>query len=202
MSIWQEAKEINAKAMAAKAKIASPNTLTAGRYVTGHPDMPAPVDEAYVSIESDRAIIFSSKLPEISSIPLASITNVTAEDHSTLSSRVTATRVLLAGPLALFMKKQKKNESHYVVVDWKEGNFKHNTMFEFEGKKAVTESNILRTALLKAANSAAPMPKEMVAQSIPSNDVVSQLERLAKLRDSGILTDEEFAAQKMKILSA
>ena len=32
-------------------------------------------------------------------------------------------------------------------------------------------------------------------------DVVSQLERLAKLRDQGALTEEEFAAQKAKLLS-
>jgi hypothetical protein len=32
-------------------------------------------------------------------------------------------------------------------------------------------------------------------------DVVSQLERLAKLKEQGILTDEEFQAQKQKILS-
>ncbi len=34
----------------------------------------------------------------------------------------------------------------------------------------------------------------------PSPDVVGQLRELAKLRDDGILTDEEFAAQKAKIL--
>jgi hypothetical protein len=33
-------------------------------------------------------------------------------------------------------------------------------------------------------------------------DVVSQLERLAKLRESGALTEAEFAAQKAKLLGA
>jgi hypothetical protein len=32
-------------------------------------------------------------------------------------------------------------------------------------------------------------------------DVVAQLRSLAELRDQGILTDEEFAAQKAKILA-
>ena len=32
-------------------------------------------------------------------------------------------------------------------------------------------------------------------------DMVEQLERLAELKDKGILTDEEFAAQKAKILN-
>jgi hypothetical protein len=38
---------------------------------------------------------------------------------------------------------------------------------------------------------AAPAPKE---------DMISQLERLGALRDQGVLTEEEFQAQKTKIL--
>jgi hypothetical protein len=34
----------------------------------------------------------------------------------------------------------------------------------------------------------------------PEEDPIAQLRELAKLRDDGILTDEEFAAQKQKIL--
>jgi hypothetical protein len=33
-------------------------------------------------------------------------------------------------------------------------------------------------------------------------DMITQLEQLADLKDKGILTDEEFAAQKAKILAA
>lgn len=34
----------------------------------------------------------------------------------------------------------------------------------------------------------------------PQDDTITQLERLADLKDQGILTEEEFAAQKAKIL--
>jgi Short C-terminal domain len=44
--------------------------------------------------------------------------------------------------------------------------------------------------------SAAPPP---AAEGV-SDDTVAQLERLAKLKEQGILTDEEFTAQKAKIL--
>lgn len=40
------------------------------------------------------------------------------------------------------------------------------------------------------------------AQSAAGGDTVAELERLAKLRDSGALTDAEFEAQKAKILGA
>jgi len=42
-----------------------------------------------------------------------------------------------------------------------------------------------------------PAPAPAQAQEV---DVVSQLERLADLKDQGILTEEEFAAQKAKLL--
>ena len=44
---------------------------------------------------------------------------------------------------------------------------------------------------------AAPPPQ---AAPAPQQDVVSQLERLGALRDQGVLTEEEFQAQKAKIL--
>jgi hypothetical protein len=36
----------------------------------------------------------------------------------------------------------------------------------------------------------------------PAPDTVAQLRELAQLRDDGILTDEEFAAQKRRLLGA
>lgn len=34
------------------------------------------------------------------------------------------------------------------------------------------------------------------------DDVIAQLEKLGRLRDSGVLTDEEFAAQKARLLGS
>jgi hypothetical protein len=45
----------------------------------------------------------------------------------------------------------------------------------------------------------APAPAPMSAEP-DMDDKISQLERLAQLKAQGILTDEEFAQQKMKIL--
>jgi hypothetical protein len=43
-------------------------------------------------------------------------------------------------------------------------------------------------------------PAPAAAPPAPAADPVSELRELAKLRDDGILTDEEFAEQKRKIL--
>jgi hypothetical protein len=50
---------------------------------------------------------------------------------------------------------------------------------------------------------APPPPQPTYAQAAPpqpEEDPIAQLRELAKLRDDGILTDEEFAAEKRKIL--
>ena len=46
----------------------------------------------------------------------------------------------------------------------------------------------------------APPPPAPVAA--PEDDMMEQLEKLGALHEKGILTDEEFAAQKAKILNA
>ena len=58
-----------------------------------------------------------------------------------------------------------------------------------------------------AAESQAAAPAPAVASSPTSaptpasaDELISQLERLAKLRDSGVLTEAEFAAQKARLL--
>jgi hypothetical protein len=49
---------------------------------------------------------------------------------------------------------------------------------------------------------AAPPPAAPPPAPAPQVDVVSQLKSLAELRDQGILTEDEFTAQKAKILGS
>jgi hypothetical protein len=46
----------------------------------------------------------------------------------------------------------------------------------------------------------APPPPPPAPAASGTDDVIEQLTKLGQLRDQGILTDEEFAAQKAKIL--
>jgi hypothetical protein len=48
----------------------------------------------------------------------------------------------------------------------------------------------------------APASTPAPAPAAAADDVVSQLERLAKLHETGVLTDDEFATQKQRILNA
>jgi hypothetical protein len=51
------------------------------------------------------------------------------------------------------------------------------------------------------ASSAAPPPPPPAPAAASADDQIEQLERLAKLKEQGILTDAEFAAEKAKILA-
>ena len=71
-------------------------------------------------------------------------------------------------------------------------------------KDAKAYTNAMNTAQAQAApppQQYAPPPPQPQPVAAPSNeDVVSQLERLGALKAQGLLTEEEFAAQKAKLL--
>ena len=50
-----------------------------------------------------------------------------------------------------------------------------------------------------SAEQAAPV-QEAAPAAAPADDLTAQLEALAKLRDQGILTEDEFSAKKAQIL--
>jgi hypothetical protein len=51
-----------------------------------------------------------------------------------------------------------------------------------------------------AQEAAPPQPAQAAPAAAPEADPVERLKELAALRDQGVLTDEEFASQKAKIL--
>jgi hypothetical protein len=57
-----------------------------------------------------------------------------------------------------------------------------------------------RSAAYEEQMAAAAPPPPAAAPQPAGDDTISQLERLGALLEQGILTDEEFAAQKAKIL--
>jgi len=54
----------------------------------------------------------------------------------------------------------------------------------------------------EAPEEAAPAPAAPAAAAQPEKSTVDQLKELGELKQQGVLTDEEFAAQKAKILGA
>ncbi len=70
-------------------------------------------------------------------------------------------------------------------------------------KNAQAYTQAMNTAAAEQAQYAAPPPQEQYAPPAPApeEDVITQLERLGALKAQGLLTEEEFAAQKAKLLA-
>ena len=72
-----------------------------------------------------------------------------------------------------------------------------------EGQQADAERDMrLEELEQQQAMQGAPPPAAAAAPAAPSVDVVEQLQKLAALKDQGILTEEEFADQKRKLLAS
>jgi hypothetical protein len=74
------------------------------------------------------------------------------------------------------------------------------------GTATAVSGRVSRRQAARAAPQEAPPPAEPAAAPAPSAgptpDAIEQLKELADLKDQGVLTEEEFAAQKAKILGS
>jgi hypothetical protein len=66
---------------------------------------------------------------------------------------------------------------------------------------AVAAALAQQQAAAAPAAPAAPPPPPPAAAG-PTSDTIAQLQQLAALKDQGVLTEEEFAAQKAKLLGS
>lgn len=67
-------------------------------------------------------------------------------------------------------------------------------------QEAEAQSAAIAAAVAAQTAAAAPPPLPQVAADATGDGMIEALERLANLKSQGILTDEEFAAQKARIL--
>ncbi|HSK57121.1 MAG TPA: SHOCT domain-containing protein [Jiangellales bacterium] len=65
-----------------------------------------------------------------------------------------------------------------------------------QGRWAQQDAQAYAAEQYQAQQAYAPPP----APAAPEDDTIARLKELAALRDQGVLTDEEFAAQKARIL--
>lgn len=134
-------------------------TITSiGKYIGGHPDLDSQIDKVSIAKKINELVLINDmeKFPSlvrdngiILSIPIDKINNVLVEDKSIMSKRVTATRLLLTGIFAFAWKKNTKDEFAYIVIEWNDDRFSHETIFEFSKKGAIEKANATRNKILK-----------------------------------------------------
>ena len=126
--------------------------IFAGKYVSGHIDIDKSIPHTEIAVIENKLAIYNNNnnIPIfIASIPTDAIKNIIIEDASTMERRVTAGRMLLVGIFAFGLKKKKKDEMSYLIIEWSDGRFEHNTIFEFVKTGAIQKSNEARNKLMK-----------------------------------------------------
>ena len=146
-------------------------------------------------------------LKEIFRIPWSQVADLTVDGPEQASNRITATRLLTMGVFAVAAKKTSK--SAVLIIDLHSGeqavfHTEKLTAPELKAKLAPITSQIhvaaKRKAELTAANTA---PVASSPDSAPAGfSVADELMKLKQLCDQGILTEEQFAAQRDKLLNA
>lgn len=133
--------------------------LFTAAYLGGHPD----IDEAQprVSVLVSGTDFEIWRLPagfdgfhpqRIGAIPALRLINAAAEDRTTVERRVTVARMLAVGLFALAWRKRQKIESAYLTLEWSDGRFQHETVFEFSGGGAMQAANKARNSVLRAVS--------------------------------------------------
>lgn len=129
------------------------NKIDVGKYIAGHPDIDKPSERMSI-VKKDGYLelipLIVDKGFNFPKIEMVKIKNVTVEDKSILEKRVTATRILLTGVLAFAWKKKTKDEFAYLVIEWNDDRFDHETIFEYTNKGAFERANTARNQLMRS----------------------------------------------------
>ncbi|MBT3422704.1 hypothetical protein HOE22_06315 [Candidatus Woesearchaeota archaeon] len=91
--------------------------------------------ENIVCAVTEAKFVFMKQLGQIfGEIPRNSINNIILEDKSTVSQRLTATRLLTLGVFSLAAPKKRKHKEYCVIIDWEDSNLENqNVVIEFSG---------------------------------------------------------------------
>lgn len=129
------------------------NFLQSGKYIGGHPKLLQPFEGTYLYPKSNVLKLYKNNLSALKefviNIEPSEITNIEAEDVSTIESRVGFKRMLAIGIFAFAFKKKTKTEAAYLIISIRdEKGFDHEVYFEFEFKGAFLHATNIRSKLI------------------------------------------------------
>lgn len=150
-------------------------------------------------VEKENDFLFKFGLDELGAIPINKIKSVRFEDRTQISSRFTATRMVTLGIFALAAKKKKTEPSFYLTIEWEERELLNSAIFEFP---TLIYANAANSHVREKIGS---LPEVVTSiESHPETSAINipgQIEKLADLKEKGILTEEEFDIKKKELLN-
>ena len=175
-----------------------------GAYLGGHPEHEGAKKDARLTMNDDGIQVAVGAFRKLFKEPWKNITGLSAEGPDQMEKRFTATRLVLLGPLGLAFKKEKK--SSFLVVEGTFGEFifqvKKNTQMELQAalvpwRKRCSGGDTSVEQTLPSS----PSDATVASGTTSDRDRVAVLKELAELRTQGVLTDEEFAVEKARVLA-
>lgn len=117
-------------------------------YLMGHPDLDNP-GICDIAIKIPNLHLLDSTGTTVATIPTKNIRGINLADRSTIEHHANITKVALFGVLGLLAKDQIKRSLFYMIIDWNDGQFDHQTFFSFSGFYASKHANLARNTLIR-----------------------------------------------------
>jgi hypothetical protein len=168
-------------------------TVSYTNYLGGHPIHPKKHTGGVLRFEADG--VHMRAFRDLFVIPWTDVEGLFVEGSEEIQRRVTAGRLLTLGAFAFAAKKKIPN-SAYVTVTTKDGD----AIFVCTktGPHAIKAK---LTSAIRWVEEHKPSARPNAEPSLPATaSIADELAKFAKLRDDGILSAEEFDAQKAKLL--
>ena len=163
-----------------------------GYYLGGFRDLPAGPVAVMFDDAGVHLVPFATPWWQTFALAWADVREIRVEGHEETRQRVTAARILIAGPLALAIPKDEDFSHAYLTVAAADGDL----VVRMEGVRPqelrVQLGDVLRRP---AAGAVGGQPG-----SGGGVDLADQVARLGELHRTGVLTAEEFTAAKRKLL--
>lgn len=127
--------------------------VEAGCFLTGHPQVRLPVENATLGFGDERVYLFGRGPNPLGSVSYSSILHVAVESHEQVSRRFSEPRLMFLGHrLLAFRSKSPMSAGCYVVVEWEGEDCKrHEGIFCLEGLAADYRARCLADAILHYA---------------------------------------------------
>ncbi|WP_061306764.1 SHOCT domain-containing protein [Clostridium botulinum] len=129
------------------------------------------------------------------SIPLEDVINVEYKESKDIEKDVTMTRLLLLGIYAFGAKKKKVENHNYLILTCNQNGIENKIIFES------LNATLLVSDILKARRDSGITSKECNNATDKQDNILEQIKKLGELKDSGILTKEEFDKKKTELLA-
>lgn len=129
-------------------------------------------------------------------IPSEMVKALRIEGKDELHSRVTLTRMVLTGPFAFAMKKNSRDREVFVTIELTDG---RQVVFH-DDKKDPSQMRIKLADAMSYYSSKSASQAQESTSALSADDPTAQIERFNKLRESGAITDEEYAQKKKQLL--